>query len=317
MFQHNSMHRSLRFEALETRTMLNGNPLLELPHMTSGDPDDTVCTSSQNPGYSNPNNQNNEGNSPTPKNPFAAEAFKKAIEEFLQQQHEQETCTDPNCQHHPGTNPTETEPNNNEPQPNVPLPDDISSIIHELRRLQDLQITIETRFITLDDSFFERIGVDFDFNPKTPTPPNPPETLPPPKTMFDNHLKSIVEPEEKEELENNQSQIPQLDKLPAINNLFSSEINKSTLPNFPNKYHSNAQLPKFIFTTVSTTVSIPDGGIILLGGIKRLREGRPEVGIPMLGKLPYINRLFKNVSVGHETADLMILVTPRIIIQDE
>lgn len=29
--------------------------------------------------------------------------------------------------------------------------------------LQDLQVTVEVRFITLDDSFFERIGIDFDF----------------------------------------------------------------------------------------------------------------------------------------------------------
>ena len=30
--------------------------------------------------------------------------------------------------------------------------------------MQDLQVTIEVRFITLNDSFFEHIGVDFDFN---------------------------------------------------------------------------------------------------------------------------------------------------------
>jgi len=29
---------------------------------------------------------------------------------------------------------------------------------------QDLQVTIEVRFITVNDNFFERIGVDFDFN---------------------------------------------------------------------------------------------------------------------------------------------------------
>ena len=29
--------------------------------------------------------------------------------------------------------------------------------------MQDLQVTIEVRFITLSDSFFERIGVHFDF----------------------------------------------------------------------------------------------------------------------------------------------------------
>ena len=39
----------------------------------------------------------------------------------------------------------------------------IADLLDQLRRLQDLQVTIEVRFITLNDNFFERIGIDFDF----------------------------------------------------------------------------------------------------------------------------------------------------------
>ncbi len=77
------------------------------------------------------------------------------------------------------------------------------------------------------------------------------------------------------------------------------------------------QLPEFAFTTVTTTVSVPDGGTVLLGGIKRLRESRVERGTPFLSKLPYVSRLFKNVGIGVETQSLMMMVTPRIIIQEE
>jgi len=77
------------------------------------------------------------------------------------------------------------------------------------------------------------------------------------------------------------------------------------------------QQPEFIVTTVTTTVSVPDGGTVLLGGIKRLREGRNEFGVPILSKIPYINRLFKNVGLGRTTDSLMLMVTPRIIIQEE
>jgi general secretion pathway protein D len=77
------------------------------------------------------------------------------------------------------------------------------------------------------------------------------------------------------------------------------------------------QLPAFQFVAVVTTVSVPDGGTVLLGGIKRLSEGRNEVGLPLLSKLPYINRLFRNVGIGRETDSLMMMVTPRIIIQEE
>ena len=66
-----------------------------------------------------------------------------------------------------------------------------------------------------------------------------------------------------------------------------------------------------------TTVSVPDGGTILLGGIKRLKEGRTMSGVPILNKIPYVSRLFKNSGVGRETESLMMMVTPRIIIQEE
>jgi general secretion pathway protein D len=80
---------------------------------------------------------------------------------------------------------------------------------------------------------------------------------------------------------------------------------------------TTVQLPTYSYITVTTTVSVPDGGTVLLGGIKRLSEGRNEFGVPMLNKLPYVNRLFKNVGIGRETQSLMMMVTPRIIIQEE
>ncbi len=80
---------------------------------------------------------------------------------------------------------------------------------------------------------------------------------------------------------------------------------------------TTVQQPSFAQTNVTTTVSVPDGGTILLGGIKRMREGRTERGIPVLSKIPYINRLFRNTTIGRETSTLMLTVTPRIIIQEE
>ncbi|MEM9943034.1 MAG: hypothetical protein AAF939_15835, partial [Planctomycetota bacterium] len=77
------------------------------------------------------------------------------------------------------------------------------------------------------------------------------------------------------------------------------------------------QQPVLSFTTVNTVVSVPDGGTVLLGGIKRMRENRREAGVPFLSSVPYVNRLFKNVGIGHETRNLMMMVTPRIIIQKE
>lgn len=80
---------------------------------------------------------------------------------------------------------------------------------------------------------------------------------------------------------------------------------------------TTVQLPTFAFQTVTTTVSVPDGGTVLLGGIKRMTEVRRENGVPLLSKLPYVNRLFENVAIGKSSESLMMMVTPRIIIQSE
>ena len=63
---------------------------------------------------------------------------------------------------------------------------------------------------------------------------------------------------------------------------------------------TTVQLPTFQVISVSTTVSVPDGGTVLLGGIKRLQEGRNEFGVPLLSKIAYIDRLFRNVSIGRD-----------------
>ena len=77
------------------------------------------------------------------------------------------------------------------------------------------------------------------------------------------------------------------------------------------------QQPQISEINVQTTVSCPDGGTVVLGGLKTLSEGRNEFGPPVLSQIPYINRLFRNQGIGRETRHIMIMVTPRIIIQSE
>lgn len=76
-------------------------------------------------------------------------------------------------------------------------------------------------------------------------------------------------------------------------------------------------LPIIASSSVATTVSVPDGGTVLLGGLKTHTEERLEYGTPVLSKIPYLNRLFKNVVAGRTTRSLMLMVTPRIVILEE
>lgn len=329
----------------------------------------------------------------------------------------------------------------------------IADLLQQLRRLQDLQVTIEVRFITLEDDFFEKMGIDFDFNiPTATTVPNPPPVAGPPPsfgplspsavvgldpggnvtplqdiqfrqggfgavtppfggfdagsaatfgfavlsdiqaffviqaaqgdtrsnilqapkvTLFNGQQASIADQTQVpfvtsvipvvgdfaaalqpvivvlsqgtsltvQAVVSNDRRFVRLTVVPFFSqigdvNTFtfngsSSTTKKSsdsksgssdTSTSKDDETSSNGttvQLPQFSFVTVTTTVSVPDGGTVLLGGIKRLNEGRTERGVPILSKLPYINRLFRNTAIGRETTSLMMMVTPRIIIQEE
>ncbi|MFN8731324.1 MAG: hypothetical protein ACK5Z4_15875, partial [Planctomyces sp.] len=68
---------------------------------------------------------------------------------------------------------------------------------------------------------------------------------------------------------------------------------------------------------VQTTVTVPDEGTVLLGGQRLVTEREVEVGVPLLSKLPIINRFFTNRIESKEESTLLILVKPTVIIQSE
>lgn len=327
--------------------------------------------------------------------------------------------------------------------------DRLADLLAQLRRLQDLQVTIEVRFITLNDNFFERVGVDFDFQIQDNTSitdvarvdggspsvtigltqdstPTADLDLQFNQTLFNNTVPTIgglvtpatagatfgfamlsdieaffVMQAAQGDLRSNVMQAPKVtlfngqtafvsdttqtpfvtSVIPVVGDFAAAQqpvivvLNEGTslsvqavvspdrrfvrltlVPFFSRIGNveeftfegttstrtdstvedpdaadggttndeeeevtsgTTIQLPQFSFVTVSTTVSVPDGGTVLLGGIKRLSEERRERGIPVFSKLPYINRLFRDVGIGRETQSLMMMVTPRIIIQEE
>jgi len=120
-----------------------------------------------------------------------------------------------------------------------------------------------------------------------------------------------------------------LNLTPTLTNLTSANVQLYPITTFitpifeggavgqPVPFTQFLQQPVFNTVAVNTTVNVPDGGTVLLGGLKRLSEGRNEFGPPILSKIPYIDRLFKNVGYGRETESLLMMVTPRIIINEE
>ena len=80
---------------------------------------------------------------------------------------------------------------------------------------------------------------------------------------------------------------------------------------------SSIDLPSILNHHIQTTVSVPDKGTALLGGQRTVREYDTEVGVPILSKIPYLNRFFTNRTTSREESTLLILLRPEIIIQQE
>jgi type II secretory pathway component GspD/PulD (secretin) len=76
-------------------------------------------------------------------------------------------------------------------------------------------------------------------------------------------------------------------------------------------------LPQQETTTVTTRVAVPDRGTVLLGGLTLTAVKEIESGVPILNKIPLINRFFSNRSKVDDKSILLVLVKPSIIIRDE
>ncbi|HEG44494.1 MAG TPA: hypothetical protein ENH94_10650, partial [Phycisphaerales bacterium] len=70
-------------------------------------------------------------------------------------------------------------------------------------------------------------------------------------------------------------------------------------------------------TSIQTRVLVPDRGTVLLGGLTLTAEKEIESGIPILSKIPILNRFFSNRSEVKDKQILLVLVKPTIILKDE
>lgn len=75
-----------------------------------------------------------------------------------------------------------------------------------------------------------------------------------------------------------------------------------------------ADLPVVATRQATTTVRLKDGGSVIIGGL--LSEERTEtvVKVPLLGDIPVLGRLFQHTNITATKKDLVIEVTPRILV---
>lgn len=64
---------------------------------------------------------------------------------------------------------------------------------------------------------------------------------------------------------------------------------------------------------ISTTINIRPNNIVVLGGLIMEREQELETGLPILGDLPIVGRIFKEVTTSKETVEMVIILKVDVI----
>ena len=77
------------------------------------------------------------------------------------------------------------------------------------------------------------------------------------------------------------------------------------------------QLPEMELQKIRTRVLIPDGGTLLLGGMKVVSQQALESGIPILSRIPVLSFFFSRKGEYESYQKLLILLTAQVIIPDE
>ena len=68
--------------------------------------------------------------------------------------------------------------------------------------------------------------------------------------------------------------------------------------------------------TISTSVQIPDGGTLVLGGLMKDETKNSEQRVPWLGRIPLIGELFRTRDTGKTKTNLLVFLQPHILRND-
>ncbi|MCA8915272.1 MAG: hypothetical protein KDB90_07660 [Planctomycetes bacterium] len=77
------------------------------------------------------------------------------------------------------------------------------------------------------------------------------------------------------------------------------------------------QTPQLTLQRIRTTITVPDGGSFVIGGLRQMSETQVESGIPLISDLPLIGSLFTRRGKSVVRQDIIIVVSARIIDLEE
>lgn len=77
------------------------------------------------------------------------------------------------------------------------------------------------------------------------------------------------------------------------------------------------KIPGLVSRKASTVLSVPDGQTMAIGGLMNSDESKVVSKVPLLGDIPVIGEFFKHTSKSKDKRELMILITPTIVTNND
>jgi type IV pilus assembly protein PilQ len=88
-------------------------------------------------------------------------------------------------------------------------------------------------------------------------------------------------------------------------------VKKDEVEGFTNT--SIGQVPQIAKREVNTAVLVQDGQTVVVGGVYEFRDRSDVSKVPFLGDVPFLGNLFKRKGRNKDKAELLIMVTPKVL----
>jgi type II secretory pathway component GspD/PulD (secretin) len=186
----------------------------------------------------------------------------------------------------------------------------VADLLEGLRRRQEVNICLEVRLVSVSEETFERIGVDFE----------------PKEGAFLNQqgFRNVMETAQGDR----HTTIMQAPKVTCIDRqrvnfrlaVDSHHVVLSVTPAVSADRRSvrlNLRLRRDCTEDKKARAVLADGCSIMLPGWSVQRVAAQETAVPVLRRIPYVNRLFRTVGYAHESEKVFLVVTPRVIVRQE
>ena len=107
--------------------------------------------------------------------------------------------------------------------------------------------------------------------------------------------------------------ILEIEPIVQANGLVDLSISQELSEARPADASSLTGTPTILNRRISTSLTLRDGGSLVMGGLISNSASSGEVGVPGLGRIPGLGRLFRSESYLEDRTELMIMVIPYVV----